>query len=96
MKKIKGLKFYTVDEVFGKYRKSATYRRAYDEEMARLRLVRQVREMRISKKMTQKTLAEKVDMSQSVIARIESGTHSFSLGTLQRLAKAFNKKIQFA
>lgn len=84
------------DAYLAKKLKNPAYRKAYDEEMARVRLARQVKELRIAKRMTQKVLAKKADMPQSVVARIESGTHSFSLGTLHRLAKAFNKEIQFA
>lgn len=95
--KTNNMKWVKFDDVLGDLKaKSPAFRKAYDEEMARIRLVRQMRELRISKKMTQKALAQKADMPQSVIARIESGTHSFSLDTLQRIAKAFNKEIQFA
>ena len=90
------LKFKTFDETFSKSRKSSAFNKSYSEEMAYIRLARQVREMRLKQKMTQKDLADKADMPQSVIARIESGLHSFSLGTLQRLAEAFDKEIQFA
>jgi DNA-binding XRE family transcriptional regulator len=94
--KTNNLKFKTFDQVFTKSLKKESFRKAYAEEMAYIKLAKQVREMRVAKKMTQKDLAEKADMSQSVIARIESGLHSFSLGTLQRLADVFDKEIQFA
>lgn len=90
------LKFVTFDQMLKKSMKSVAFRKAYYEEIGRIKLIRQIRELRIAKKMTQKKLAEKADMPQSVVARIESGTHSFSLDTLQRIARAFNKEIQFA
>lgn len=95
MKKI-NLKFKTFDQVFTKSRQSKDFVKTYNEEMAYIRLARQIREMRLLKKMTQEELAKKVDMPQSVIARIESGLHSFSLATLQKFAAVFDKKIQFA
>ena len=96
MKKINGLNTYSFEEVFHKMLSSKESRARYEEELGRLRLVRQIREMRAKKKLTQKTLAQKTQMPQSVIARIESGEHSFSLSTLSRIAKAFNKEIKLA
>ena len=62
--------------------------------MVRLKLSYQLRQMRIAKKLTQKMVAKRAQMPQSVLARLESGTHSFSLGTLDRVARVFNKKVQ--
>lgn len=94
MKIIKGYKFYSVKEVFGKKLKNKEFRRGYEEESARLRLASQVKKLRQTKRLTQKTLAQKAQMSQSAIARIESGTHSCSLGTLYRVANVFGKEIR--
>lgn len=88
------LKFYTGEEIFKKDMKSKTFRDAYNEEMARLDIVGQIKTLRTKKKLTQKELAKKADMPQSVIARLESGEHSISLGTLSRIAHAVGKKIQ--
>ncbi len=90
----KGLTFHTHEEVFGKLStKSKAYQRAFKEEMTRLRLVSQIREFRLAKKLTQKSLAKRANMPQSVVARLESGEHSFSLGTLQRIAYVFDKEV---
>ena len=101
MKKIKTkngeiLKFYTAEEVFKKASKSQTFQDAYNEELIRLRLAHQIKKIRLGKCLTQKEVAGKAQMPQSVIARIESGTHSFSLGTLNRIAKVFNKEVELA
>lgn len=93
MKKNQILKFHTFDEVFGDLLKSKKNRERFEMEMARLRLIRQIRELRRSKRLTQKTFANKVGMPQSVIARLESGKHSFSMNTLYQIAGAFGKKI---
>lgn len=87
------IKKYSFEEVFKKNSRKAEFQRAYSEEIARLKLARQIKEMRIKDKLTQKAVAKKTNMPQSVIARIESGTHSYSLGTLYRIANAFNKEI---
>jgi DNA-binding XRE family transcriptional regulator len=101
MKKLKlkngeTLKIHTFDEVFAKSFKSQVFQDAYSEELVRLRLSQQIKKIRLEKKLTQKSLAGKAQMPQSVIARIESGTHSFSLGTLNRIAKVFNKEVELA
>lgn len=88
------VKYYTSDEVFKKASKSKAFIEAYNEELVRLNLVGEIKKLRLSKKLTQKSLAQKARMPQSVIARIESGEHSFSLGTLSRIAKVFKKEVQ--
>jgi len=90
----KGLIVYTTEEVFGKLKDhSKECQRAYKEEVTRLNLVRQIRELRLAKKLTQKAVAKRANMPQSVVARLESGEHSFSLDTLQRIAYVFNKEV---
>jgi ribosome-binding protein aMBF1 (putative translation factor) len=88
------LKFKTFDRVFAKAAQSEVFVKEYDEEIVRLRLANEIRVIRTQKKFTQKHLAEKANMPQSVIARIESGTHSISLGTLNRVAQVLGKKVQ--
>ena len=90
----KQLKAYSFHDVFGKDLRSDTFKRPYFHEIVHLRLARQMREMRIAKKLTQKDIAKKAKMPQSVIARIESGKHSPSLYTIERIASVFDKKLQ--
>ena len=47
------LKFNTFDEVFGRLLKSKKNREIYESELARLHLIRQIRELRRSKKLTE-------------------------------------------
>mgnify|MGYP001566956078 CR=1 FL=1 len=89
------LKTYSFADVFGEDLKSGTFRNVYIGELVRLRLARQIREMRTAQKLTQKEVAQKADMPQSVVARIESGRHSASLDTLERIGHVFSKKVQF-
>ena len=96
MKIINGQKLYTLEETFAKSMKSPTFRKAYEDEVARLKLVRQIKDLRLARHMSQKAMASKTDMPQSVIARIESGKHSFSVATLYRIAKAFGKEVKLA
>ena len=50
---------------------------------------------RIEKKMTQKTLAEKLHTKQSAISRLESGLYNPSLEFLKRAARALGYKYKF-
>ncbi len=94
MKKDKILKFNTFDEVFGKLLKKKKYHEMFETEMARRHLIRQIRELRRSKKLTQRSFAARVGMPQSVIARLETGRHDFSLKTLYQIAGAFGKQVK--
>jgi transcriptional regulator with XRE-family HTH domain len=52
-----------------------------------------IRRLRLDAKLTQKSLAEKVDVDSNTIARLERGSHTASTPTLQKLAKALNVKV---
>ena len=90
----KKLKWYTLDQVFKKARKSKAFQKAYKEEVARLTLAHKILEVRRAKKMSQAAIARKANMPQSVIARLESGTHSISVDTLSKVAHALGKQIE--
>lgn len=96
MKIIGGYKLYTHEEGIAKSMKSPTFRKAHEESLIRHSMIRQIREARQAMNMSQAQLAKKADMSQSVIARLESGRHSFSLTTLFRIAKVFGKEVRLA
>lgn len=88
------LKFFTVDEIVKDNLKSKEFRVAYEAAQARRKLVQQIRETREVKRLTQKTLAERVCMPQSVIARMERGDHNLTMETILKVANVFGKKLQ--
>lgn len=90
----KTLKFISLDTIIEKESQSKIFKKTYDEELTRLRIAQQIKRLRVQMGMTQLDLAEKVTMPQSVIARIESGQHPFTLGTLDRIAHVLGKKIE--
>lgn len=92
MKKI--IKTKTLDQVLKKALKSSGFKEAYNEEIFRLKIAAEIKSLRIQKKLTQETFAKRAQMPQSVVARIESGNHSISLGTLSRVAHALGKRVQ--
>lgn len=87
-------RFKTFGDVFSKVSKDERFKQAYNEEIIRLRLAVEVRTLRTKKHLTQEAVAQKAGMPQSVVARIESGKHSISLGTLNRVAHALGKQVQ--
>ena len=93
-KQQQNFKWHSFDEVFGKVSKKKEFQRAYSEEMVRLRLAKQIRDLRTSHQMTQRVVAQKSGMPQSVIARIESGDRGISVDTLGRVAHTLGKEVQ--
>ena len=93
-KNIGGLKFVSLEDVLAKKLKNKRFKKAYDEEMSRLQLAYDVRSLRQKNGMTQKQVAQKAQMPQSVVARIESGAHGLSLGTLYKIAGVFDREIR--
>lgn len=91
---IKEYKFNTLEEILRRKLKSKEFKQSYEQELARLKIAKQIRTLRLKKKLTQKTLAEMIDMPQSVIARIESGTSGYSFSTLYRVAGVFGKEVR--
>ncbi|MGC9599611.1 MAG: helix-turn-helix transcriptional regulator [Minisyncoccia bacterium] len=87
------LKFIPFEKVLKEELKNPAFRKGFTEEVNRLRLAYQIKVLRQKKNMTQKQVAAKASMPQSVVARIESGKHPVSLATLYRIAHVFNKQI---
>src|SRR3989344_4002914 len=93
-KQQQNLQWHSFDEVFGRSSKKKEFRRAYNEEIVRLRLARQIRDLRAAHQMTQWVVAQKSGMPQSVISRIESGDRGISVDTLGRIANTLGKEVQ--
>ena len=92
-KKIK-LKWHSIEQVVRASSKDVAFKQAYDEELARLHFAQKIRAFRSAKRLTQETVASRAGMPQSVIARIESGTHGMSLDTLGKIAAVLGRKIE--
>jgi ribosome-binding protein aMBF1 (putative translation factor) len=98
MKKMKtekiNLKTINLETILKKEFKNPTFKEKYQEELTTLRLAREIKTLRTAKKLTQESFAKKANMPQSVIARVESGKHTISLSTLDKLAQALGKRIE--
>ncbi len=65
------------------------FKREYDALEEEFTLAKEIIELRIRRKLTQKQLAQQMGTSQPAIARIESGSYkNVSLSFLRRLGKA--------
>ena len=90
------IKWQSFEQTFKKASKTKTFKKVYNEEKLRLKLAQQIREIRKQKKITQKTVAKRSDMTQSVIARLERGEDGISVDTLGRVAHALDKNLILA
>ena len=67
--------------------------REYEALGPKYELARSIIALRIRNGLTQKGLAERMNTTQSVISRLESGSAKPSLATLERLASALDGKV---
>ena len=77
--------------------KNKVFRKAYQEESHRLEIAYQILQLRKKQNLSQKELARKLNTTQSVVARMETGQQNFTTDTLQKIAEAFRRdlKIEF-
>lgn len=90
---IGGFRFIPFSTMLREQLKKPGFKKAFLAEMARENLAFDLKTLRIEKKMSQKQVATKAEMPQSVIARMESGRHSVSITTLQKVAVVFGKRV---
>ena len=74
--------------------KDNEFRKIWHEEAVKREIVKMLIEMRIKQGLTQKELAERLETSQSSIARLEGGKGNPTLNFLVKLGKVLNKKLE--
>ncbi|MBN1758717.1 MAG: helix-turn-helix transcriptional regulator [Chitinispirillaceae bacterium] len=83
------MKVHDYDEMLKEELKDPVFRKEYETLEEEFEVAMQVIDLRLKKGLTQKKLAEKVNTSQSCIARLESGTYrNLSLSFLRRVGEA--------
>ena len=76
------------------YRKSAEFRKTYDEEVAKLRIDYQIEKLRKKRGLTQSGLARKLKTTQQTISRLEDTNNlQFSVRTLARIATVLKSRL---
>jgi len=74
--------------------KDPAVKAAYDALEPEYRLAKSIIEARLAKKLTQEQLAKHAGVSQTVIARLESGTNNPTIATVSRVAGALGKELK--
>jgi ribosome-binding protein aMBF1 (putative translation factor) len=87
-------KFIPVEEAFAEWDKDPEFRAAYDALEEEFALAGQIIGARTRANLTQAELAERMNTSQSAIARLESGRVRPSTRTLDRLAAATGTRVR--
>ena len=69
-------------------------KQAYDAHAVERELSRAVLQQRIALKVTQKEMADMMSVPQGNVSRLESGSRSPTIATLQKAAKALNVPLE--
>jgi len=85
-----------VAESHKKWSEDAEYRKAYDRLGPEFELSRSLIEARTRAKLTQAELAQLMNTTQSVVARLESGRARPSTRTLQKIALATGTRLRIS
>ena len=89
-------KMIPVDEAIARWRKDPAYRKDYDALEQEFALVSQVIKARADAGLTQEQLAKRMNTSQAVVARLESGRIMPSMRTLTRFAQATGHRLKIS
>lgn len=85
-----------VPELHRQWSKDPDYRKAYDGLGPEFALARTLIEARKRAELTQAELAERMETTQSVVARLESGRVNPSTRTLERIAHATGTRLRIS
>jgi len=72
------------------------FREQYERTRPEYEILHSIIEARLNQNLTQKELAERSGVRQSNISRIENGTSSPTVATLQALAAGMGKKLRIS
>lgn len=85
-----------VSELHESWSKGPEYRSAYDELRPEFEIARLLIEARTQAGLTQAQLAERIQMTQSAVARFESGRIHPSTSTLKKIAQATGTRLKIS
>ena len=74
--------------------KDPNFKKEWEKLELRYSVIKQIIKIRNTYNLSQAQLAEKLNTTQAVISRIENGTVNISIDFIERLAKAFNKRVE--
>ena len=85
-----------VSDLHEKWSQDPDYRDAYDDLGPEFELTRSLIQARIAAGLTQAQLAERMETTQSVIARLESGRAHPSTRTLEKIAASTGTRLRIS
>jgi predicted transcriptional regulator len=74
--------------------KDPEFKKEWDKLELRYAVIKQLIKIRNTYNLSQAQLAEKLNTTQSVISRIENGTVNIGIDFLDKLARAFDKRVE--
>jgi len=74
--------------------KDEEFKEEWDKLELRYAVIKQLIKIRNTYNLSQAQLAEKLNTTQAVISRIENVTVNIGIDFIERLAKAFNKRVE--
>jgi len=74
--------------------KNPEFKKEWDSLELRYNIIKQLIKLRNGYNLTQTELAKKIGTTQAVISRIENGTVNIGIDFLEKVARAFNKKVE--
>jgi ribosome-binding protein aMBF1 (putative translation factor) len=92
----KRAKVVPADAVFVKARKSPAYAKAYDALQEEFDLIAALIKARTGAGLTQQQVAERMNTTQAVVARLEAGGRRPSTRTLERFARATGHRLKIS
>ena len=75
--------------------KDEEFKKEWDNLELRYAVIKQLIKLRNTYNLSQAQLAQKLNTTQAVISRIENGTVNIGIDFIDKLAKAFDKKVEF-
>ncbi|MBU1668961.1 helix-turn-helix transcriptional regulator [bacterium] len=72
------------------------FKKEWDNLELRYAVVEQLIKLRITYNLSQTELAKKIGTTQAVISRIENGTVNVGIDFLEKVARAFDKKVEIS
>ena len=84
----------TLDQYLAEQLKNPKFKKEWDELEDEYQIIENIVKARIEAHMTQTQLSEVTGITQSDISKIENGNGNPSLKTLQKIARAFGKKLK--
>lgn len=88
------LKLISLEEVNKQMNWTKEELQEMEDDIKYNRVAYTIREVRLSKKMTQELLAIKAKIPRSVISRIESGKRNITLQTLMNIADSMDREVE--